>query len=526
MTLKTRWLLLLLWMSLPFLALAMAGGIWLWEHHYTIHFAVGAAVVTLISWPVIRKLQKQSLQPLRHLNVEKDPHWAPRAELAWKDVEALTERVRQQDIQIDKPEELWKLLKEVLETVARRYHPDSDNAVMETPVPQVLRVVELVAFDLRQAFSTHVPGSHIITINDAMRFQRLAQWFPTMNRMYRVASLAVNPVAALARELAGYIQGKVINASAQETKQWAVEFALQRAGFYAIQLYSGQLDLDHASVQLPTSGTQQILEDASQRDTRLTVEPLRVLIMGQVKAGKSSLVNALFGQTRSAVDVVPRTVGIEPFLLERDGLKQALIFDSAGYEDIGSAGKALTAAREQVLLCDVVLLVCSALTAARDPDRRMLDDLRKLFLADPDRTFPAFLVVLTHIDQLRPFREWTPPYNIAKPQTTKEQNIREAIDAVAGDLQVPIEQVIPVCLAPGQNYNVNEALMPAILESLPTAQRSRYLRCLKEHRDDAYWDQLWQQTTNAGRVAGKVGLHLLYNAGKKLDAWSKKFTKD
>lgn len=525
MSLKTRWLLLFIWLSLPFLALGLAGTVWLWQQQWGIYFAIGTAIVTLGSWPLIRQLQKLCIGPMEHLGSVPDPNWAPRAEQAWKEVEAFAAQVNPDDVQFDKPETMWLLLKQVLELVARKYYPDSDNAVLETPIPHVLRVAELVALDVRQAFSTHVPGAHILTINDVMRMHRLAQWAPTLNRMYRVASLAINPAAALARELAGYVQGKVINASAQETKNWAVKFAIERAGFYAIQLYSGQLVLDDVDFNQPRSSTRQILKDVDRREEKLVEDPMRILLIGQVKAGKSSLINALFGETRSAVDVVPCTAGVEPHLLEKDGLNRALIFDTAGYADITAAGKALNAARDQVLKCDVILLVCSALTAAREPDRELLDQLRKLFQADPDRAFPAFLVVLTHIDQVRPFREWAPPYNISEPNSPKAEQIRAAVEAVTTDLAVSMDQVIPVCLAAGRTYNVDEALIPAIVEALPAAQRSRYLRCLREQKDEQYWDQLWQQSHNAGRVVFKMGMSALHQAGRRLDQWGQKFNK-
>lgn len=525
MSIKTQWILLLAWLSVPFVLLGVAGSLWIWEHQWGVYFAVITVLFTSVSWPLLRFVQRQCTRPLEKLSVEPDTNWPPRANLAWQDVDALAAKIDADQIPLDQPEALWKLLRDVLEVVAKRYFPDSDNPLLETPIPHVLKVVELVAVDLREAFSTHVPGSHILTVNDALRLHRLSEWFPTLYRFYRVASLAVNPTAALTRELAGYIQGKAIDASTRETKQWAVQYAIRRAGYYAIQLYSGQLVLDGVHFRQPTSSTQQILEQVEQIETAVDEDPLRMLIIGQVKAGKSSLINALFGETRSAVDVVPCTEGIIPYLLERDGLQRALIFDTAGYADVASAGKALQQARDQILKCDVILLVCSAQTAARDPDRRLLSEVRQIFQDDPDKSFPAFLVVLTHIDQLRPFREWTPPYDIECPQSPKAKHIREAVDTVAEDLQIPVDQVIPVCLAPDQTYNVDEVLVPSIVESLPAAQRSRYLRCMREHKDDAYWSQLWQQSRNAGRMVLKLGMHALHQAGRKLDDFGQHVSK-
>ena len=61
---------------------------------------------------------------------------------------------------------------------------------------------------------------------------------------------------------------------------------------------------------------------AVERSEAMAGEPLRILVLGQVKAGKSGLINALFGETRAAVDVVPRTRHIEPFVLEREGMQR------------------------------------------------------------------------------------------------------------------------------------------------------------------------------------------------------------
>src|SRR5690606_39781181 len=64
---------------------------------------------------------------------------------------------------------------------------------------------------------------------------------------------------------------------------------------------------------------------------------------------------------------------------------------------------------------------------------------------------------ISHIDLLRPRGEWNPPYDIVEPASPKAKTIRAAMEAVAEDLAVPVERVTPVCLASGQQYNVNDA---------------------------------------------------------------------
>ena len=113
---------------------------------------------------------------------------------------------------------------------------------------------------------------------------------------------------------------------------------------------------------------------------------------------------------------------------------------------------------------------------------------------------PAVLVALTHVDQLRPPGEWNPPYDLARPAGPKARHMVEAMQAVAEDLSVAQSEIVPVCLTPGQWYNVEDALVPAIAQQLPQAQRVRYLRCLRQFHEEEYWERLRQQAVQAGRI--------------------------
>jgi hypothetical protein len=135
-----------------------------------------------------------------------------------------------------------------------------------------------------------------------------------------------------------------------------------------------------------------------------------------------------------------------------------------------------------------------------------LDQLREFYRQRPECPPPPVVVVVTHIDQLRPPAEWNPPYDLVHPQGTKATNIADALEAVAADLALgENEPMVPVCLKPGEAYNVEEGLAPAILAVLPAAQSARYLRCLRRFRETTHWQRLWQQTLGAGRVLWKAG---------------------
>jgi predicted GTPase len=499
--LQIRWLVALVLLSLPYVLLFLAGSVWLYEYGMLIAWCAVSFAATLLGWWLVKGSRRAAPPPL----VEPDPNWPPLGMEAWQGVEALAEGIAAENLPLDQPEKCWEIVRRVVEAVARHYHPGSADPWLETPFPHVMRVVELAARDLRRATMGYVPGAHILTMRDWRRLWQLAgratRWYNHLYLWYRIISPLVNTPAALFREGRDLMFGKLRDESAGALKHWAVGFFVRRVGYYAIQLYGGQLLLDDAEpADAPGRQSQKDAATAGKRDAALDAEPLRILVVGQTKAGKSSLINALFGEYRAATDVVPRTQNVEPYVLNRDGLPQAaIVLDTAGYDQAGPE-QLLDELRKPLLGCDLILCACSATTAARNADRSFLDAVRDRFQRDVERHVPVILAVVTKIDQLRPISEWQPPYCLCPPEGPKAEQIAAAVQAVAEDLGVTVDDVVPVCLAPGRCYNVDEALVPAIAERLPAARRVQYLRCLRQLRNEEFWRLLWRQTVQAGRV--------------------------
>lgn len=503
--LKTWWLLVLFLVFIPWLALFIAGSIWFWEKGYLWHYLALSGVCTLTCWPLVKWLRAKNIA-MTTATVEPSWTWPPSGHKAWAEIEEIAERAQDANLALDQPGPIWSVLYEVLDVVAKAYHPKSEHPALEVPVPHVLKVVELVAVDLREAFSEHVPGAHILTLQDFRRLSNLATMGQQSYFLYRIAYFGLNPIAALFREMRDFVGGKLLTSSTEELQRWAVGYVVRKAGFYAIQLYSGQLvlaDVDFQQYKTPQSRAD--AEKAGEQAQALSEEPLRMLVLGQVKAGKSSLVNALFGEVKAAVDIIPTTQHVTPYILERDGLQRAIILDTAGYEDVTRVGDAFSQLRDHLLECDLVLVVCSAKSAARAADRKLLDELRTFYDADPHRVMPPVVCAITHIDALRPFAEWSPPYDLANPHSPKARNILDALNTVAQDLSVEPEQVLPVCLKEGSVYNVDEGVVGAMLQALPESKRVRVLRCLRQYHDEEYWRQIWHQAANSGRLLWKHG---------------------
>ena len=109
------------------------------------------------------------------------------------------------------------------------------------------------------------------------------------------------------------------------------------------------------------------------------------------------------------------------------------------------------------------------------------------------------LLALTHIDALRPFNEWAPPYDLTKGSRPKAQAILGAIDAAGAELGFAASDIVPVRADGAAAYNI-DALWARIVELMPDAQRARLLRMLSDVKDAPRWSRLWSQAANAGRV--------------------------
>lgn len=517
MTLRGRWLLLALVCGLPYVILMAAGAYWIFQSGWWWGWLALTAVSSLVVWLAVRRArrtQQEKVGPHPLLRTVPSPYWPPAGRIAWEKIEKMAVEFDTDAYPLERPEPAWDLLHRILEIAAQEFHPGMKFAVAAVPVPHVLRIIELVSHDLRESLATNVPGAHIFTLRDLQKLQQWSQWLPWVHRAYRVGAAFLNPPNAVMRELANWAQGDLLDFSTRQTKHWLLQSAIRQAGFYAIELYSGQLVLHDLAAGESTGTSAGWEQTARRRQEALETEPFRILVLGQVKAGKSSLVNALFGETRAAVDVVPRTRHVEPYLLERDGLRKAIILDTAGYDDAATPDAPSQQATSEALKSDLIVLVTSAQTAARAADRRLLEAWRARFQATPDREFPPVVGVLTHIDQLRPFREWDPPYDLRDAQNQKSRNIRAALETAAEELGLPVTQIVPVCLLAGQVYNVETGLVPLILEELPAADRVRYLRCLKEFHDQEYWRKLGEQAVNGGRILWQFGRHL-YDMARK-----------
>lgn len=493
-----RWAMLSLALALPTLSLVPLGSIWLWQHGYLLVWGISVTVLVIVAWGVqhwllrdtIRRTKASAEIPLDG----PDPGWTPIEEAAWRDVQAIAASASPDALA--NRDAVLALASRTVEAVARKLHPEKNEPLLQFTAPEALALVERVATRMNEFIRESVPLGDRLTMAQMAALYRWRGSMETVEQAYDVwrAIRVLNPATALASEVRERLSREMMAWGKNYVARRLATAFVEEVGRAAIDLYGGRLRLVGVT---PASRSELAAAAAA------SSEPLRILVAGQTSVGKSSLVNALGQEARAAVDVLPATAAFTPYRLTREGLPAALIIDSPGLKP-GKA--ALDALIEKAADADLVLWVSAAHRADREPDRAALAGLRDWFAAHPNRRRPPLLLVVSHVDRLRPFNEWRPPYDLGDTRSPKAVSIRAALEAAAGELGFAGDDAVPVCLAdPPGHYNI-DALWARIGALVPEAERARLVRALRSA--EAAWDlgTIWAQAKAGGRILAKAAL--------------------
>jgi predicted GTPase len=440
-------------------------------------------------------------------------YWTDRDREAWASVQSFSEHVPAPTTdEISDMNRYARDAQALAIRVTHHYRPHAKDPFSHLTLPEILACGELIAHDLARLVNKYVPGSHAITVNNFKQMRQAADWYERGRNAYWLVSALIDPVRAglqIAATKAGLqttfrqVQKNVVS--------WFYTAYLLELGRYLIELNSGRLKVGTRRYlelmelhEAPPADPDAPAGAASPPGARADAGRLVVAIVGPVKAGKSSLVNAIFGDELAGVDSLPLTPAATRYDLNTPGLQPLSIIDTAGFGQYGANDADVEAAIEVAAESDLLLVVVPARSAARQPEVEFLDRVTAGFAARPNLRMPPRVGVLSHIDALTPAMEWAPPYDWAEGNRTKEVSIREALIAAKETFGPRVDAFVPVCTAPGRAFGVEDGLLAAMAAKLPEARGVALLRTLHREAQVDRTKLVVEQAINAGREVLKA----------------------
>lgn len=205
--------------------------------------------------------------------------------------------------------------------------------------------------------------------------------------------------------------------------------------------------------QIPEKIKKEIRKELEQlKAFTLDARPARIAIVGRRGAGKSSLVNAIFGEKRAEIGDVKAQTGIGRWHRYESAEGALEILDTRGLGEGGTPEEEITkkSALEEVVASirekcpDVLLFLNKAkeISSRIDEDLQQLAQLKKTIQDIHDYDVPIVGLV-TQVDELSPKSADKPPFD----HPVKQKNIREATklleEKISEVVATPVK-VIPI----------------------------------------------------------------------------------
>lgn len=501
--------LVLLWV-IPFLVYVTIGLVAMYENGWLWIVAVSLPFVWFTAWLVGRlwkpvKLSDSSRGPL----LQAPDFWTPRDAAAI----SIVEQYRAEAVDIDRttitdPVRYQQDAEALAARLSQHYHGNrKENPLAPLTMIEIFAVIHLAIEDLEEWLLHNIPGSDLATIGQLSKLPELAHAFDGLQKISYIASTILNPSKLLAYPL-GRNSGRVTIEIQNELVRGLYQRYLGLIGYYLIEMFSGRLrggarqyrDRFGTMASAIHAADGQLQQLSSIDDVATTIA-----VMGQVKSGKSSLINSLIGESVAPTGVLPETRLVQRYQYPIPGsINFVTLLDTPGYDEADVSKKQLREIATASEAADLLLLVMSANVSARQADLTMVQQLDQHYRDRPHLKPPVIVAVLTHIDLLRPVREWNPPYDWRNPQSLKEQSIAGAVEYVRELFGNRISGY--ACVYVGNSHasdsSVVDEVVPQLMEYLNQGKMAAVLKAFYKQLGSQRLQRLLKQTRGLFWSAG------------------------
>ena len=526
---RFRLFVLILLFTAPFVVLMGAGGYHLWQTGWMVWAWIPMFLCFVAAYFFAWRWTKRTGLPATAAAAPL--YWTDRDKAAWEKVLAKAksyEKVTGE--QLESPKHYTELALDLAKQVGEIYNPGAEDVFDHLTLPEVLACVELASADLDELVQKYVPGSHMLRIRDMKRARKAVGWYKTGMNVYWAGAAIFDPIQTALRFAASkFALGGLLDRIQENVILWFHTAFIHHLGRYLIELNSGRLKVgvkryrelmaQHQAppaddpAARPTPSPAEVGEAAIATAANIATGPkaITVSVLGSVKAGKSSIVNALLGRNAAQVDRLPVIAG-DRYDYTLPGGQPVSILDTSGYGQDGPSDEdfaaAVEASRDDA---DLIVLVTPATSPGRQNDVDLLDRLRAWFATKPHLKMPPVVVAVSHIDLLSPKAEWSPPYDWKGGTRPKEVNIRECVTAVKEQVGDRATDVVPVCGREGERFGVAEGLIPALVGHLDHARGAAVLKAFEAEVSGGQYEKIGAQVL----AGGKAVLNVLREALKK-----------
>lgn len=390
---------------------------------------------------------------------------------------------------------------EVLEIVAQKF----GKKTLDFSVPEGLKLFEEVSRRYKLVVKENIPGIEYIKVSHMKAGYAAYDKYGALGQKVITAAiwanhaknLYFNPLKVAFDLTKQQATSSMTKGFVDDMQLKAKQALLDEVAAVAIDLYSGRFSFEDEDLLVSNASV------SDEEHAALALEPIRIVVVGQTGAGKSSIVNRLKDELAAEVDILPstQTSTVYSALINETEVR---IVDLRGLDGKPNTEKEML---NEMTQADLVLWVLKANQSARDLDKQ-LNNKFGLFYADPKNVSsrkPLVIAVVNQVDKLKPLAEWQPPYDLENPSGAKANIIAQAVAYNQEILQSDI--TLALSIADNKEHLGVEALKQTLVGGITEAnnvQRNRQ-RVEAMKRGVSLKDQLGR-AVNVGKKVRLSGL--------------------